>query len=241
MFGWVARIAGALKCLDTFQHRTDISNPTIDIELFKRSIKIAEFYMGQNAEIMREMTLQTSGERTFTEKEKHLCETLQNLKPEVDNDRLAIAYILKKYNETSDDETRLKNSQALTALIRSIGLNIPSKKYRANGFINYTCLEWDKKTEILMEKYSTNSTSSTSLQTQGFEDVEDSKQYSTNSTNLQDNLTNLQNSFKNVENVENEEAKSTGGELTTTGLVENVENVENVSQENQENEDVMTI
>jgi len=180
MFGWVARIAGALKCLDEFQHGQTIIDPSIDLDLLKRAIKISEFYMGQNSEIMREMTLKTPGERTFTDQEKHLCLTLQELKPDIDNGRLAVAFMLDRFNQGAGRGIKLKNSQALTALIRSAGLIVPNKRERANGYAGYICLTWNNKVETLLNKFST---SSTSLQPQGFECVENSINNSTNSTN----------------------------------------------------------
>lgn len=51
-------------------------------------------------------------------KRAHLARTLNQLKPDIDNGKLAIKYILKKYNQSCKPELRIKTSRTLAGIPR---------------------------------------------------------------------------------------------------------------------------
>ncbi|WP_287037855.1 DUF3987 domain-containing protein [Desulfobacter sp.] len=184
LVGWAVRLTGILKCMNAFITDTKVRK-VIEPEDLQRGIRLAEFYMGHNIDVLNFIVNSDAPvKEVFTEQEAHLALTLQGLKNQVDNGRLAIPFILKKYNETASSDLKFqgKNSNPFRNFLESCGLNVPEKKSTANGYKNYKCLLWDKQADIYLENFSTNATNPTTLDGQGCGVVENVKQNSTNST-----------------------------------------------------------
>ncbi len=188
MFGWAARLAGVLKCIDCFMAGTDLPRH-IEIDDLKRGIKVAELYMGHNVDVALSIV---SGKyipkKSYTEQEFHLAGVLKELKAELDNGLLAIGNIYEKFNQKCPPEIILKSPRSTGSLIRSCGLTVTGGKHNANGKRAVNCLRWDKKTESFMETCLQNLQSLHKQETRAFScaDIESVK--SAKSVSISDNI-----------------------------------------------------
>lgn len=221
LIGWAVRLTGIIKCLESFLAGTKVPQVIAPDDL-KKGIRLAEFYMGHNVDVIQAIVTSVGPvKETYTEQELHLARTLQSIKGDVDNGKLAISYILEKYTATATDDIKFKgkNSNPFRGFIESCGLTVPDKKATANGYKNYKCLVWDDKTDKYLEKMATFSKNSTTIDNKGCGGVEDGNQNSTNSTTGE----------QKVEFVEKWKVNSTAENPVITGVVEKVEFVEKIS------------
>jgi hypothetical protein len=172
LIGWVIRLSGIIRCLESFMEGVEVKQIIDDTDL-KKGIKIAEFYMGHNIDVM--ISLKDCGyksDKTYSEQEVCLAKTLQELTAEIDNGRLAIGFIYEKFNENCLPETKLRSSKAMGSLIRSCGLSVTGGKHNANGKRAVLCLEWDEKTKKYIEACLQCLQSLQSHESQGFQDAD---------------------------------------------------------------------
>ena len=89
--------------------------------------------------------------KEYTDQEIHLAKTLQELKPDVDNGRLAVGFIWEQFNKECSSEIKIKNSRSMGSLIRSCSLEICGGKHDSNGKRAVNCLQWNKKIESFIQ------------------------------------------------------------------------------------------
>ncbi|MCD6271397.1 MAG: DUF3987 domain-containing protein [Deltaproteobacteria bacterium] len=151
MVGYSLRLAGVLYCLDCFAKNKRLCS-VIDAESIQKGIDLAEFYMGHA--VTASKTLSTGTEEALpeqTEQTKILISTLEKLRPEVDNGRLAIGFILEHFNKAAPKENQF-TVRAFGAFLRSCGLTISKSVYNANGKRAVKCLLWDEKIKLFLRK-----------------------------------------------------------------------------------------
>jgi len=110
--------------------------------------KIIKFYIGQLVEIVAVYLMDFKGSHSVTDKRfSYLAETLEKLKPDVQNDMLAKGFITEKYNEFfKKDET----PQAIGHLLKNAGLSSTNTRKWINGkYAN--CMIWDEKTDKFLK------------------------------------------------------------------------------------------
>ncbi len=91
------------------------------------SLKALANFLGTDLEELIDQSNRIPGVELFpveVEKDTFLAETLCQLKPEVDNGRLALKHILEKYNEACGSELKIKAPRVLAGILRSYGLTI---------------------------------------------------------------------------------------------------------------------
>ncbi len=195
LIGWAARLTGIIKCLESFLAGTKVPQ-VIDPDDLKKGIRLAEFYMGHNVDVIQAIvTSACPAKETFTDQEIHLARTLQDIKGDVDNGRLAIGFIWEKFNESCPPELQYKSSRAMGSLIRSCGLTVSGGKHDANGKRAVNCLEWDKTTDLYIETCLQSLQSLQTQEGQGFPnaDINKSKSaMSANNTDIAENMQTLQ-------------------------------------------------
>lgn len=169
LIGWAVRLTGIIKCMESFLAGTKVPQVIAPDDL-QKGIRLAEFYMGHNVDVIQAIVTSVGpAKETFTDQEIHLARTLQDIKGDVDNGKLAIPYILGAYNETATNDIKFnaKNTNPFRNFVESCGLTVPNKKANANGYRNYRYLLWDAKTEKYLEKISANSANSATLDSKG--------------------------------------------------------------------------
>ncbi len=113
----------------------------------------AMFYLGHMVDATRALCNQSDFAPVEMEDQvKHLAQTLESLRNEVDSGRLAVGHIQKRYNSESPPEQKVKTPRALGTLLRKCGLTIPPKRFRIKGKSGLSCLIWDEKTENLLKR-----------------------------------------------------------------------------------------
>ncbi len=153
MVGYSLRLAGILSCLDSFATTNKIPSRIVNAELIQKAIILAEFYMGHAVTASYALANKTDQVLSEpTEQEKILAGVLEKLRPEVDNGKLAIGFILEHFNKSAPKENQFKSAKAMGAFIRNLGLTIPAGTFRNKGKSTSKCLLWDKKTETFLKQ-----------------------------------------------------------------------------------------
>ena len=151
LVGWAARLTGIIKCLESFLAGAKVPQ-IIEPSDLQKGIRLAEFYMGHNVDVIHAITSCVAPVKDiYTDQEIHLAQTLQALKSDVDNGRLAIGFIQEKFNDSCQPEMQYKSPRAMGGLIRSCNLTVSGGKHDANGKRAVNCLEWDKTTDLYIE------------------------------------------------------------------------------------------
>jgi len=152
LMGWVARLTGILKCLESFLGGTTIPQ-ILDPDDLRKGIRLAEFYMAHNIDVMQAIVVGSAhrSKESYTDQEIHLAKTLQEQKINIDSGRLAVGFIWKKFNEKCSPELKSKTEKAMGGLIRSCNLTLSTGKHDANGKRAIICLEWNKNTDSFIE------------------------------------------------------------------------------------------
>ncbi len=147
---YALRLSGVLYCMDRFAVGSFPGAILTENDIHK-GISAATFYLGHIVDAMQALC---SKDRIIpfemTDQVKHLAATLESLKSELDNGRLAVGFICERFNQMcAEDNTSVR---MMGSLLRNNGLTIPAKRYRANGKVGAYCLVWDKKTKNFLKR-----------------------------------------------------------------------------------------
>ena len=152
LVGYALRFAGVLYLMDVFS-RGQEPGSVLDEEDIQKGIAVSEFYLGH---IIAAMELLTDEDAPVlfevTEQMIHLAKTLDAISSDIDSGKLGIGYIWKRFNEKCRKEQKVKSAKAMGAILRRCGLTIAKGKHNVNGKESIKCLQWDEKTNSLIER-----------------------------------------------------------------------------------------
>jgi hypothetical protein len=179
--GYALRLTGLIHALWRF-HDGGTPNQFLTLEDINRGITAVEFYLGQTVDAMQLIENSEHCPPDTSERVKHLAETLEALRNEVDSGRLAVGYIQERFNQGLPKEKWVGSAKAMGALLKASGLTVSETRHRANGRVGAYCLAWDEKTETFLKQSSTSSLCSQDEYPCGFAGVNFKNQSSTSST-----------------------------------------------------------
>lgn len=81
-----------------------------------------------------------------------LAQTLDQLRPHLQDGRLAVGFIHKHYNLTAPKTQKIGKPKGMGAVLRAANLTFAPGKHNANGYRSVSCLEWDKTTESFIKQ-----------------------------------------------------------------------------------------
>ncbi|GBC62958.1 hypothetical protein DENIS_3943 [Desulfonema ishimotonii] len=150
---YAIRFSGILHCLEYFSIRTEPA-PVIPVKTVQQGIRTATFYMGQTVDAMKALLHDEPHHvgRIPDEQALRLASALERLRPDTDNDRLAVGYIQEAYNADLPPVRQIRTSRAMGGIIRSCGLEVKPGKHNANGKRAVKCLSWNQKTETFLKQ-----------------------------------------------------------------------------------------
>ena len=144
--GYSLRLACVLYLMDCFSEGKE-PGIILEREDMQKGIDAVMFYAGHLVNIAKSLTDKAGIPIEITEQQaKGLKKTLESLRSEVDNGRLAIGYVRERFNEMIKPEQQI-TSRMMGSLLRNCGLTLPATRFRANGRAGIHCLQWDEKTE----------------------------------------------------------------------------------------------
>ena len=150
--GYALRLAGVLYCMDRFSY---YETPAGDLTTkdMQRGIDTAMFYLGHIVGACKALCGEEGAlvVADVSEQSKHLAETLEAMRGDIDSGRLAIGYIQERFNATCKPEMQITTPRAMGAFIRSCGLTVPDRGFKFGSSHNVRCLTWDKKTEEFLK------------------------------------------------------------------------------------------
>ncbi len=158
MISYALRLSGILYCLSQFVQGLEPTG-TLGVPEVAAGIEAAKFYMSNVVDACEMLTTEKPIKSKFeaSGQLKYLIETLQKLRPDVDNGRLAIGYIYDKFHENCRSDHRISTPKALGQLLRSAGLTISDRNLRANNRESVRCLMWNDRIETLLKDIKSNS------------------------------------------------------------------------------------
>ncbi len=143
---YVLRLTGVIHCMQMFS----IGSPPqliLSVEDLERGIKAVSFYMGQIQGAIRLIEEEGYAPPEISERSLLLAKTLDQLRPHLENGRLAIGFIHKHYNLIAPKTHKVGTPKGMGAVLRAVKLTISPGKHDANGHRGAKCLTWDKGTE----------------------------------------------------------------------------------------------
>lgn len=150
--GYALRLAGILHCMDVFS-KSKTPEKVLTRADVEKGVETALFYLGHITNAAEALCAkETCIEVGITEQVKHLAQTLESLKTKLDSGRLAVGYIHERYNQDCAPEIKLSNPKAMGSFLRSCELTILEGYFTANGRRTVKCLQWDEKTESLINR-----------------------------------------------------------------------------------------
>jgi hypothetical protein len=147
---YVVRLSGIIHCLHAFA-RPSSPERFITLQEVTNAIKIVGFHLGQTVEVLElfadeSHTPQSADQRVLT-----LAQTLEALKAVTDNGRLAVSFVMEKFNSEVPKEQRFKSAKAFGAFVRSNELPVTDSLHDANGKSRVRCLIWDQRIETFIK------------------------------------------------------------------------------------------
>lgn len=175
-YGYALRLAGLLHVIKNLSLGLEPA-AILEAEDIKRGIEAATFYLGQAVDCMATMACETAAPPVeVSERTQTLAAVLEDVEDDVDNGRLAVGYVLDKFNSTAPNEQKFNAARGFGAFLRGCGLTVPATKHHANGRAGVFCLAWDKRLEDFLRMLRTsrsNVLTPAGATTGGLEDVED--------------------------------------------------------------------
>jgi hypothetical protein len=122
------------------------------VEDLERGIKTVSFYLGQIQDALRMIEEDGYAPPEVNERSFLLAQTLDKLRPHIQDGRLAIGFIHKHYNIMAPKTQKIGKPRGMGAVLRAMKLTISPGKHDANGHRAAKCLAWDKNTEDLIKQ-----------------------------------------------------------------------------------------
>jgi hypothetical protein len=148
---YVLRLTGVIHVIQMFS-RGSTPQAILSVEDLERGIKTVSFYLGQIQGALRLIEEDDYSPPEISERSLLLAQTLDQLRPHLENGRLSVGFILKHYNMVAPKTQRIGKPRGMGAVLRAISLTISPGKHDANGHRAVKCLAWDKKTEIFIKQ-----------------------------------------------------------------------------------------
>ncbi|MGO9620725.1 MAG: DUF3987 domain-containing protein [Desulfobaccales bacterium] len=169
---YVLRLTGLIHCMEMFSiGRTP--QAILSVEDLERGIKTVSFYLGQIQGALRMIEEDGYAPPEVNERSFLLAQSLDKLRPHIQDGRLAIGFIHKHYNIMAPKTQKIGSPRGMGAVLRAVKLTIPPGKYDANGHRSVKCLEWNKNTETFIEQCLRCLQSQNSQDWQGLEGTDD--------------------------------------------------------------------
>ena len=148
---YVLRLTGVIHVMQMFS-RGSTPQAILSVEDLERGIKTVSFYLGQIQGALRLIEEDDYSPPEISERSLLLAQTLDQLRPHLENGGLSVGFILKHYNMVAPKTQRIGKPRGMGAVLRAINLTISPGKHDANGHRAVKCLAWDKKTEIFIKQ-----------------------------------------------------------------------------------------
>jgi len=152
--GHSLRLAGIIHFLHRIMAGKD-PDSILSIEDIERGITAVQFYLGQAVDAMRLIHDQEhKPDGPMDPRVRTLAETLDALKDQVDNGRLAVSFVRDEFNRRIDQHRRFsekKQSKAFGLFLRKCGLRVSDTLHDANGQERVRCLEWDDNANLFIK------------------------------------------------------------------------------------------
>jgi len=145
-------LTGIIHCIWRFAEEKEPCT-FLRVEDLDRGIQATEFYLGQALDAMRLIRNPKHLPQDLSSRTLHLAKALESLRGEVDNGRLAVGFILERFNSDLPAEQKIGQPRALGAMLRSLGLTMAAGKHDANGKRAVSCLAWDAKIESFIKTH----------------------------------------------------------------------------------------
>ena len=148
---YVLRLTGIINCIQIFS-QGGVPGTVLSLEDLERGIKTVHFYLGQVQDALRLIENEDYVPVEISERSRLLARTLDQLRPHLENGRLAIGFIHKHYNLIAPNIHKIETPKGMGAVIRAVKLTISPDKHDANGHRAAKCLEWDQQSEKFIKQ-----------------------------------------------------------------------------------------
>jgi hypothetical protein len=168
---YVLRLTGVIHCMTMFS----VGRPPqaiLSVEDLERGIKAVGFYVGQIQGALRLIEKEYYSPPEISERSLLLAQTLDELRPHLENGRLAVGFILKQYNMIAPKTQMVGTPRGMGAVLRAVNLTISPGKHNANGRRSVKCLSWGKDTETFIKQCLQCLQCQESQDGQGFDDAD---------------------------------------------------------------------
>jgi hypothetical protein len=170
-YEYCLRLTGVIHCMHQFSiGKTPQAILTADD--LERGMKTVHFYLGQVQDALRLIEDEDHSPVEISERSILLARTLKQLRPSLENGRLAIGFIHEQFNKIAPKTQRIGKPRGMGALLRSVKLTISPDKHDANGRRAAYCLEWNQETENFIKQCLQYLQSLQTHEWQGFEDAD---------------------------------------------------------------------
>jgi len=148
---YVLRLTGVINCIQMFS-QGGVPGTVLSLEDLERGIKTVHFYLGQVQDALRLIENEDHVPVEISERSRLLAHTLERLRPNLDNGRLAIGYIQDEYNKIAPKTKHIGSARAMGGLLRALKLTTSPEKHDANDRRGVFCLEWNCQTENFIKQ-----------------------------------------------------------------------------------------
>ncbi len=157
-YGYALRLAGIINVIRRLAVGMEPA-AMLDADDVRRGIKAASFYLAQAVDCMATMATEKAAPPVeVSERTQTLMQTLQTLRDQTDNGRLAVGFVADTFNAAAPAEQKFTSVRGFGAFLRGCGLTITEGKHDANGRRAAKCLLWNRQIEDFMQTLQTSQT-----------------------------------------------------------------------------------
>jgi len=151
-YGHALRLAGVLHLLHRFSQGREPGR-VLHMEDIERGIVAVEFYLGQALDALALVSSQgQAGEPVeVTPRSNILARALDGLRSDTENGRLAVSFILERFNELAPLEERIASPRVFAGMLRACGLETAPGVHDFKGARRVTCLQWSEKIDSFIK------------------------------------------------------------------------------------------
>ncbi len=147
---YALRLTGVIHCIQRFA-AGKTPQSILSVEDLDRGIKTVSFYLGQIQGALRLIGEDDYSPPEISERSMLLARTLDQLRPHLQDGRLAVGFIHKHFNLMAPTTQKIGKPRGMGAVLRAVKLTMAPGKHDANGHRGVSCLQWDDKTETFIE------------------------------------------------------------------------------------------
>lgn len=147
---YALRLTGVIHCMHQFSMDKE-PQAILTVDDLGRGIEAVSFYLGQIQGALQLIEEEDYSPPEISERSLLLAQTLDQLRPHLENGRLAIGFIHQQYNLIVPKTQKIEKPRGMGAVLRAVKLTISPGKHNANGHRGAKCLVWDKNTETFIE------------------------------------------------------------------------------------------